>query len=289
MNGWLILHKPPGISSAKAVFMVKKTIQPQKIGHGGTLDPLASGVLPLALGEATKVCGFMLNTHKAYEFTLTWGEKRDTDDAEGCVLATSTKRPSEKDILACLLSFKGHTTQTPPLYSAIKIQGKRACDRARAGECLSLKERAIVIHDLVLKEFDKNQATFYVKCSKGTYVRALARDMAEFLGTYGYIAALKRIEAGKFHINEAISIEELAKYHEKGLLRKYIRPIHSVLDDIPAVVVNGDTRRRLELGQRIVHDDHRQGLVALFDENNHFFGLAEWDQHLIRPRRLMVY
>lgn len=289
LDGWLLLDKPMGMSSAQAVGRVKRLLKPSKIGHAGTLDPLASGVLPLALGQATKVCDFMLGSEKAYVFTVVWGVQRATDDAEGSIIATSSFKPTQEDILKMMPLFKGQQHQQPPLYSAIKVKGKRACDRVRAGEQVILSPRLIEIYDLELKEFFADKACFYVKCSKGTYVRSLARDMAKALGTYGYVSALTRVQSGKFYIKDTMTLEELAKDHEKGLLKEYMRPIQSVLDDIPAVVIRGDALQRFCQGQKITCDPTPIGLLSVFDESGLLIGLARGEKGTLCPKRLMVY
>lgn len=295
LNGWLILDKPLGMSSAKAVAMVKKILGPKKIGHGGTLDPLATGVLPLALGEATKVCQFMLLSEKAYEFAVCWGEQRDTDDAEGQVIAASPLRPCLKAVESVLERFLGQQQQQPPQYSAIKLQGKRACDRLRDGETVEIPLRAVTIHDLKLQSHTQEESHFYVRCSKGTYVRALARDLAIALETYGYVSKLRRVESGKFTLNQSITLENLANMGEKGLLKEYICPIHDVLDDIPALMVSQEHVHRLQQGQRIPQQDGcswaqvASGVVAVFDLAGTFWGLATVKEQVLCPKRMMVY
>src|SRR5579885_2598545 len=183
VSGWLILDKPVGVSSAQAVERVKRLLMPEKIGHAGTLDPLASGVLPLALGEATKTVAYLMDTSKAYDFTVTWGEQRDTDDAEGRVIATSAVRPEKTQIVTLCHRFCGDITQVPPVYAAVKVGGKRAYALARAGEEVVLQPRVVRIETIELTEYNRDYARFSVICGKGTYVRAIGRDMAAELGT----------------------------------------------------------------------------------------------------------
>src|SRR6187455_1880916 len=219
LSGWIILDKPLGLGSTQAVGAVKRALreagEPKtKVGHGGTLDPLASGVLPIALGEATKVAGRMLNATKTYEFTIRFGEETDTLDAEGQVIATSDVRPTRRDVEAALSEFTGEIEQVPPAYSALKIDGKAAYARARAGEEVELKPRLVTIHELRVQKMIEGAATFSATVSKGTYIRSLARDIAYALGTVGHVTYLRRTRAGPFGLESAISLDfldELAK------------------------------------------------------------------------------
>lgn len=249
-NGWLILNKPLGISSAKAVAIVKRLYKAKKVGHAGTLDPLASGVLPIALGEATKTIAFSMDAAKEYRFTVRWGQATSTDDAEGEITATSDKRPSLLEIQSILPQFTGVITQTPPVYSAIKIKGKRACDRARDGEEVEMKARQVEIHRLQCLESSEDQAEFLAACSKGTYIRSLGRDIALALGTHGHITELIRTKVGKFCITRAISLDNLEEvvYKEaaSGLL-----PVEEALDDIPVLSLLPEQARALRHGQKV--------------------------------------
>jgi len=232
-----------------------------KAGHAGTLDPLATGVLPIALGEATKTIPYAVADVKQYSFQVTWGEQRITDDAEGAVIKTCDYRPSPGDIRTILPSFIGLINQRPPLFSALKIEGKRAYDMARSGdasilhtlkEAITLKTRPITIHDLTLESIDsQDQATFLCTCGPGTYIRSLARDMAEALGTVGYVSRLRRVLVGKFHENDAISLENLREFSHKLLLHRLFLPLGAVLDDIPAVPITVEEAMKIYQGQRI--------------------------------------
>lgn len=252
-SGWLVLEKPSGITSAHAVDKVKRLLHPEKIGHAGTLDPLASGVLPLALGEATKTVPYMMDAAKTYAFTVRWGESRDTDDSEGQVLATSPARPSKTDILAILPQFTGAIQQTPPIYSAIKVDGKRAYDMARDGQKVELKSREVTVHSIEITEHNEHESAFLCHCSKGTYVRSLARDMGQLLGCLGHITVLRRLKVGNFSENDAISLEVLAEMvhksppdlHKSGILRS----VESALDDILALDIDSDQAALLKRGQ----------------------------------------
>lgn len=204
VNGWVIVDKPEGMSSAHVVAKIKRLFKAKKAGHGGTLDPLATGVLPIALGEATKTLSYVLDGAKAYRFQLKWGEGRTTDDREGEITKISDKRPNANEIKDILPQFIGHIEQIPPSYSALKVNGKRAYTLAREGQSVSLPPRQIVISSLILLESTPDTATFEVSCSKGTYVRSLARDLASKLGTYAHITQLRRLKAGFFHEKDAI-------------------------------------------------------------------------------------
>lgn len=185
INGWIVLDKPSGITSAHAVNKVKRILNPEKIGHAGTLDPLASGILPLALGEATKTVAFMMDAGKAYFFTVKWGAETDSDDSDGTVTRTSDKRPSREEIEKILANFVGEIDQTPPSYSAIKVEGKRAYELARAGETPEMKSRKVRVDSLEIQSHDGDSSSFVCHCGKGTYIRSLARDMGQLLGCYG--------------------------------------------------------------------------------------------------------
>lgn len=260
-SGWVILDKPYGMTSTQASNIVRRITGARKAGHAGTLDPLATGVLPIALDEATKTIPYVVADVKQYSFQVTWGEQRITDDAEGAIIATSDHRPSSESISAILPQFIGTINQRPPLFSALKIDGKRAYDLARTGEppildslkeAIALKTRPVTIHNLILDSIDsKDQATFTVTCGPGTYVRSLARDMAEVLHSVGYVSRLRRILVGKFHQNDAISLENLTKFGHKSKLYRVFLPLGAVLDDIPAVSVTMEEAIMIHQGQRI--------------------------------------
>ena len=215
IHGWVNLDKPKGISSAKAVAIVRRVFDAAKAGHGGTLDPLASGVLPIALGEATKTVSFAMGQQKSYEFELAWGSETSTDDGEGSVTRQSDHRPDEAAIDAALVRYQGHIQQVPPIYSAIKVDGKRAYDLARkSGDdeaAITLESRQIYIESFRRIASDQNHARFYVACGKGAYIRALARDLGRDLGTAAHVTALRRLSVGQFHADHAISLDFLEK------------------------------------------------------------------------------
>ena len=248
LNGWLVVDKPVGPTSAQVVGRLKAALRAGghgrvKIGHGGTLDPLASGVLPVALGEATKLAGLLLNGDKAYRFTLRFGAATATDDAEGAVTATSVVRPDEAALAAVVARFTGAIRQRPPAYSALKVAGERAYALARAGAAPVLAERAVSIHALTLVETERGPAgieaaTFDVRCSKGTYVRSLARDLAEALGTVGHVAALRRTGAGPFTAAQAVALDKCVELVHGPHPEQALLPLTAGLDDIPVLAVD---------------------------------------------------
>jgi len=257
VNGWLILDKPYGMTSTQAVGKVRWLFNAEKAGHGGTLDPLASGLLPIALGEATKTVSHAMDGRKIYRFTARWGEERTTDDLEGEVSATSDKRPAREEIEAVLPRFTGEIMQAPPAYSAIKVDGERAYDLARAGEVVELAERPILIEALTLVETpDPDHATFEVTCGKGTYIRSLARDMGRALGSAAHVTSLRRVAVGPFTETHMISLENLTELSHKApggdANKGVLLPIETVLDGIPALAIDEEQARRLKLGQSVL-------------------------------------
>jgi tRNA pseudouridine55 synthase len=255
-SGWIILDKPVGLGSTQAVSAVKRALreagEPKtKVGHGGTLDPLASGVLPIALGEATKLAGRMLDATKAYDFTIRFGGETDTLDAEGTVIATSDVRPSRDQVEAVLSRFTGEIEQVPPAYSALKLDGKAAYARSRAGEEVEMKPRRVTIHELRLLEANPDEITLSATVSKGTYVRSLARDMAHALGTVGHVTYLRRTRAGPFVLESAISLDFLGEAAKARDLTRAVLPLEAALDDIPALPVTPDQAVLLRHGQRL--------------------------------------
>jgi tRNA pseudouridine55 synthase len=266
LHGWIILDKPPGLGSTRAVSAVKRALreagEPKtKVGHGGTLDPLASGVLPIAIGEATKVAGRMLDATKDYEFTIRFGEETDTFDAEGQVVGTSDVRPSRENIEAILPGFTGEIEQVPPAFSALKVEGKPAYARARAGEQVPLKARTVTINQLALMNSAADEATFAATVSKGTYIRSLARDIALALNTVGHVTMLRRTRAGPFGLESAISLDFLNELAKARDLTRAVLPLEAALDDIPALPVTPDQARLLHHGQRLGGFPERPGLL----------------------------
>ena len=252
MHGWIIIDKPGGLSSNAVVGRVRRLTGAAKVGHAGTLDPMATGVLPMALGEATKIVSYLMDGAKAYRFTVRWGEQRDTDDAEGEVVATSDARPAKEKILAVLGNFIGDIEQVPPVFSAIKIEGKRAYALARADQAPEMKPRTIHIEDLkLLRVVDADHAEFEAVSGKGAYMRSLARDLGTALGTVGHIVQLRRIAVGPFDEKQAISLDKLESLRHSAPLSEYLLPVETVLDDIPALALTETEARKLSQGQAI--------------------------------------
>ena len=256
LHGWIILDKPVGVGSTQAVSAVKRALREAgelrtKVGHGGTLDPLASGVLPIALGEATKLAGRMLDATKTYDFTIRFGEETDTLDLEGKVIATSDVRPTLTDIEAILPRFTGPIRQTPPAFSALKVDGKRAYDLARAGEEVTLAERNVTVHALSILDTGDNDATFSATVSKGTYIRSLARDIAHALNTVGHVTMLRRTRAGPFGLEKAISLDFLNDAAKARALTRTVLPLEAGLDDIPGLPVTPEQAQLLRQGQQL--------------------------------------
>jgi tRNA pseudouridine55 synthase len=253
INGWINLDKPEGLTSTQALGAVKRILKPAKAGHAGTLDPLATGILPIALGEATKIIPYAQDAEKTYSFTVHWGEERDTNDAEGEITNTADKRPAPDEITKIIPEFTGgNIKQVPPSFSAVKIQGERAYDLAREGHEVELKEREVFIRSLELLENGKDSASFKMTCGKGTYVRSLARDMGQRLGTFGYISSLRREAVGPFNENNAISLDILEKMSECARLEEALLPLQTVLDDIPALALKDQEASKLKNGQKLV-------------------------------------
>jgi tRNA pseudouridine55 synthase len=264
-HGWIILDKPVGFGSTQAVSAVKRALREAglpktKVGHGGTLDPLASGVLPIAIGEATKVAGRMLDATKQYAFTIRFGEQTDTLDAEGQIISTSDVHPTAEQVAAILPSFTGPIEQIPPAYSALKIEGKAAYARARAGEEVELKQRQVTVHDLQLLSAASNEASFLTTVSKGTYIRSLARDIALALNSVGHVTMLRRTRAGPFSLEQAISLDFLGEAAKARRLTETVLPLEAALDDIPALPVTPDQAQLLRFGQRLVGFPEQPGL-----------------------------
>ncbi len=258
VDGWVVLDKPAGMTSTQAVARVKRAFNAQKAGHAGTLDPLASGCLPIALGEATKTVAYVMDGRKIYRFSVRWGQETETDDTEGEISATSDRRPDAAAIGAVLAEFTGTIMQVPPAYSAVKVAGERAYDLAREGDAVTLDAREIAVHRLELVDCpDVDTAVFIAECGKGTYVRALARDMGRRLGTYGHVVALRRLAVGPFTENDMISLELLgqmshnasASGHDRSM--EALKPVITALDDIPALAVSEQDAARLRRGQAL--------------------------------------
>ena len=253
-HGWIILDKPHGLGSTQAVAAVKRVCRQAglgkvKVGHGGTLDPLATGVLPIALGEATKLAGRMLDAAKGYDFTVQFGAETTTLDAEGAVVASSDVRPDAAAIAAVLPRFTGPIRQVPPQYSALKVDGQRAYALARAGGEVTLAARDLVIHTLALTATTADSATLRALVSKGTYIRSLARDIAKALGTVGHVTMLRRIKAGPFGIEQAISLDKLNEVANGPQLENVLLPLEAGLVDIPALNLDPEQARAVRQGR----------------------------------------
>ena len=299
IHGWLVLDKPTGMTSTQAVGKIKRLLQPKKVGHAGTLDPLASGLLPLAFGEATKTVSFIMDSRKIYRFTVQWGTQTDTDDSEGTAINQSDIRPSSENILAKLPQFIGTISQVPPQFSAIKIDGERAYNIARAGKTVELTERSIKVHRLeLIEEIDKNNSVFELECGKGTYVRSIARDLAQSLNTFGHVVALRRLRVGPFLEEHLISFDTIEKSvykdnKEKSTkLTNLFRPIETMLDDIPALAVDRNDVARLRNGQAILMRGRDaikpSGLVSVISAGT-IVALAEYKDGFLHPKRVFNF
>ena len=243
VNGWIVLDKGVGMTSTHAVAVVKRGLSAKKAGHAGTLDPLASGILPIALGEATKTVPFIMDGRKSYVFTVAWGAETNTDDAEGEVVARTDTLPSPAEIEALLPRFTGSIQQVPPRFSAIKIKGERAYDLARDGEVVELQPRVVEIDRLALVHHEGNRSVIEADCGKGTYVRAIARDLGRALGCFGHIAALRRTRVGPFSDADAVTVDHVATDPAA------LRPVETALSDIPSIAVSRDRTGPRELGR----------------------------------------
>jgi tRNA pseudouridine55 synthase len=252
IHGWLAFDKPAGMTSTEAVARVRRLTQALKAGHGGTLDPIATGVLPIALGEATKTVAYVMDGQKRYRFTARWGEARTTDDVEGEVVATSAERPQAAAIEAALAGFVGTLEQVPPRFAAVKVAGERAYDLARRGETVELAPRTVEIERLTLLECaDPDHATFELVCGRGTYVRALIRDLGEQLGCLGHVVALCRLQAGPFRIETAVTPETLERLVAEDALPQALLPVSAALGALPALALTEPQAHRLCAGQTI--------------------------------------
>lgn len=291
VDGWLLLDKPVGMTSTLAVAVIKRIFSARKAGHAGTLDPLASGVLPVALGEATKTVPFVMEGRKAYRFTARWGLETDTDDAEGKVTGESPARPSAEAVRAALARFTGSIVQVPPRFSAIKIQGERAYDLARDGEVVELSARPVEIHRLALVAVpDPDHAVFEAECGKGTYVRALARDMGRALGTLGHVTALRRTAVGPFAEADTVTLAALEQAAgEPAGAKRHLRPVAAGLQELPALAVSRADAARLAQGQPVLLRGRdapvMEGFVAVSTQGD-LIALAEIELGELHPRRI---
>ena len=291
INGWHVIDKAYEMGSTTVVNRLKRYLHPSKIGHAGTLDPLATGVLPIALGQATKTIPYVMDGDKIYQFEVTWGKETSTDDLEGEVLFESEKQPSLEEIESILPLFKGEILQTPPLYSAIKINGKRAYELARKGVDVELKPRPVMIKDLKVISHEGSKTLFEVQCGKGTYVRSLGHDMGRKLGCYGYITILRRTKCGPFSLNHSILLENLEKkeYNPEDLS---IIPVLTALDDILVLAVDGEGAKALRQGKALSAKGiltgqkvQNQTVIALH-LNQQVVALVRYENGLLKPFRV---
>jgi tRNA pseudouridine55 synthase len=294
IHGWIALDKPLGMTSTRAVAAVKRLFRAEKCGHGGTLDPLATGLLPIALGEATKTVQWAMDGEKTYRFDVTFGEERSTHDLEGEVTATSPDRPTADRIEMALPQFRGDILQAPPAFSALKIAGKRAYDLARRGETRDLEPRPAHIGRLELVErIDENTARFETDCGKGTYIRALARDIGRVLGCYGHISMLRRSRVGAFREDMMIPLASLQEICDQApgsnAMDGVLRPIETVLDGIPALAVDERQAQRLRQGQEVLLRGHSVPVAAdavLILMGLMPVGIGGIDRGMLKPKRL---
>ncbi|MFS2152154.1 tRNA pseudouridine(55) synthase TruB [Rhizobium sp. Rhizsp42] len=297
ISGWLILDKPVDFGSTEAVSKIKWLFKAQKCGHAGTLDPLASGMLPIALGDATKTVPYVMDGRKIYEFTVTWGEQRSTDDLEGEVIESSDKRPTEDEILALLPNYTGVISQVPPQFSAIKIAGERAYDLAREGETVEIPSREVEIYRLTLLECEnENTAHFEVECGKGTYVRALARDFGRDLGCFGHISGLRRSFVAPFAeetmipLAELVALEDIQDDEERlAALDALLIDTSEALSSLPHLIVNDDQAHRLKMGNPILvrgRDAPVEESEAYATARGKLIAIGEIGQGEFRPKRV---
>src|SRR5690242_1822531 len=303
VHGWVILDKPLGMGSTQAVAAVRRIFDARKAGHAGTLDPMATGILAIALGEATKTVPFAMEAEKTYRFTATWGEGRDSDDAEGRVTGISDLRPSREAILAMLPRFTGVLSQVPPAYSAVRVGGERAYDLARDGETVTLEPREVEVFEARLLNAVQDSAEFEITCSKGTYVRSWVRDIALALGTLGHVSALRRTRLGSWDEKDAVGLDTLTPFMHSPAAFGYLRPLSTALDGIPALAVTGPDTVRIRSGNPILiranifakmkdgfGDGELSGLtVFLKDEEGAPVALAEIAEGELRPFRVFNF
>jgi len=298
VDGWVVIDKPLGVSAAQAVNTVRRTLNAAKAGHAGTLDPLATGILPVALGEATKTVTYLVEAKKGYRFTLRWGRATATDDAEGETVAESEVRPDAAAIEAILPRFTGLIEQVPPSYSAVKIEGKRAYAIARGGgETPELKPRQVRVDEIRLaRVIDPDHAEFLVSCGKGTYMRSLARDIARALGTVGHVAKLRRTRVGPFTEDQAISLEDFATLGHSAAASGHLLPVETVLDDIPALAMTESEADRLRRGQPVpvIRTVNRERIRDLADgtilcavQNGKLIAYTRLDGRMVHPVRVL--
>ncbi|WP_378945092.1 tRNA pseudouridine(55) synthase TruB [Mesorhizobium sp. ANAO-SY3R2] len=303
VSGWLVLDKPVGMGSTEAVSKVKWLFNAEKAGHAGTLDPLASGMLPIALGEATKTVPYVMDGAKVYRFTVAWGEERSTDDLEGPVTQTSDKRPSEDEIRAIMPKYTGVIMQTPPQFSAIKIAGERAYDLARGGETVDIPAREVEIGSLEIIENSADRTVFEIECGKGTYVRSLARDMGRDLGCYGHIAELRRTEVEPFTAEDFVTIAELEAARAAGQpdgeegrwdftgIDEFVVDTSAALDCMPHVIVTDEAATKIRLGNPVIvrgRDAPVEAEEACATVRGKLVAIGAIEQGMFKPKRVFT-
>ena len=292
ISGWLNINKESNISSAKVVAIVKKLTGAKKAGHAGTLDPMATGVLPIALGAATKTVRFVMNGIKQYEFEVKWGAETDTDDIEGNIIKKSSKRPTSEEIIKSINKFTGEIVQVPPKYSAIKVNGVRSYKIARKFGNPILKSRKVYVKKLeLLKYIDSDYSKFFLECEKGVYVRSIARDLAQYLGTNGHVSKLCRLSVNKFYYKDAILLADLSKLVDKSVIIESIIPISRVLDDIPAFEIDKVNAAKISNGQKIYfNNDYLEGKNKLEEifitYKNNPMAIARYENGVISPKKV---
>jgi len=299
LDGWLIIDKPSGTGSTDVVTLCKRAFDAQKCGHGGTLDPLATGVLPIAFGAATKTVPYVMDGTKIYHFTLRFGEARDTDDADGQVIETSAVRPTDEQIRAALPPFRGDIMQVPPIYSAIKLGGQRAYDLAREGQVVEIAPRPARVDrfDLIARP-DADTAVFEVQSGKGVYMRSLARDLARACGTVGHITALRRLRVGPFHEKDAVPLDRIAVSGDTPPPSPdLLLPVTTALADIPALALTEAEAARLSFGQplslvdlmgRVPREANPDGGLARAMAGGRLMGLCRFEDGLLKPERWLT-
>lgn len=297
VHGWLTFDKPMHMTSTQAVGIVKRLFNAQKVGHAGTLDPLATGILPIALGEATKTVPFIVDGTKAYTFTVRWGIETSTDDTEGEPVETSDRLPDEAEIEACLPRFRGAVSQIPPQFSAVKVAGQRAYDLARDGEQVSLKAREVFIDALEITASEPDgpvntkcaTTTFSAVCGKGTYVRSLARDIGRALGCFGHVTQLRRTAVGPFALGTAVTLEELEGRAEHDTIDEALQPVETALSDLLHIPVSGSDATRLLRGQAVILRGRDAPIISglgYATHKNTLLALVEMERGEIRPTRV---
>ena len=293
-SGWIFVNKPKNVSSFDVIRQLKKIFSIKRIGHAGTLDPLATGILPIAFGSATKTIPYLVSSKKEYRFSISWGIRTTTHDMEGEVIDESNFVPSKEDILDAVSDFKGEFYQRPPKYSAVKINGQRAYKLARSGIDFNIKEKKVKLYELIIKNHKKNKTEFLAKVGKGFYIRSLARDLCEKLATSGVIDSLERTELGQFSLENAFSLETIEKLVHSapaGMVGgDLLIPLSEVLDDIPALLISNKEAKRIQQGQSFfndyLHKNSKLGSEVLLLKDKRPIGLATVGENSFKPKKV---